>query len=92
MLVWGIRQQEEKGWMDGAQDWELRYPKSVPDTHLLCDFEFSLPCFAVPIQADRTSQPELTADIKGIWSQLGPTSIGAMQIVIHIIQFTSPGR
>lgn len=47
--------------MDRAEDWELRHPGSVPDTHLLCDFEFSLPCLAVPIQAARTSQLELAS-------------------------------
>lgn len=47
--------------MDGAQDWELRHPESVPDTHLLCDFELSLPRLAMPIQAARASQLELAS-------------------------------
>lgn len=50
--------------MDKAQDWELRHPGSVPDTHLLCDFEFSLLFLAVPIQTARTSQLELASAVR----------------------------
>lgn len=52
---------KERGRMDRAQDGEQGHPGSVPDTHLLWDFEFSLPCLAVPVRAARASQLELAS-------------------------------
>lgn len=71
--------EKERGPTDRAQDLELRHPGCVPDTNLLCDFDL-----VVPIHAARTSQLELVllqTNRKGAWSQLGPISIDAMQIL-----------